>query len=200
MIRQWEPDFRASTTTFSLVVVWDRLPKLPNEYYDPAILLKKWKTNRARGCFARLCVQVNPEKPLAKTVTIGKTTQSILYEGISSLYFTRGRICHKKETCLYLIREPQKETPISQTPTPEAPETISAINGKLEDKLDEYGDWMVVTRRKPTNKMKDRQPSLVTNQSFEFPQVQANEPITKVAEQNKKERKRKVPFMQFAGS
>ena len=91
-------------------------------------------------------MQVNPEKLLAKTVTIGKTTQSILYEGISSLCFTCGRIGHKKETCLYLIRDPQKETPISQTPTPEAPETIFTINGKLEDKLDEYVDWMVVTR------------------------------------------------------
>ncbi|KAK7816044.1 hypothetical protein CFP56_000798 [Quercus suber] len=48
---------------------------------------------------------LNPEKS-AKTVTIGKTTQSILYEGISSLCFTCGKIGHKKKTYLYLIREP----------------------------------------------------------------------------------------------
>ena len=59
---------------------------------------------------------------------------------------------------------------------------------------------MVVTRRKPTNKMKDRQPSLVMIQSSKFSKVQANEPITRVAEQNMKERKRKIPSTQFAGS
>lgn len=37
-IRQWEPDFRASTATFSSVAVWVRLPELPIEYYDHAIL------------------------------------------------------------------------------------------------------------------------------------------------------------------
>ena len=59
---------------------------------------------------------------------------------------------------------------------------------------------MVVTRRKPTNKMKDRQPSSVMSQSSKFSKVQANEPITRVAEQNMKERKRKIPSTQFAGS
>ena len=59
---------------------------------------------------------------------------------------------------------------------------------------------MVVTRQKPTNKMKDRQPFSITSQSFEFFQVQANEPITRMAEQNRKEGKRKVPFTQFARS
>ena len=59
---------------------------------------------------------------------------------------------------------------------------------------------MVVTRRKPTNKMKDRQPSPGTSQSSKFPKVQANEPITRVAEQNMKEGKQKIPSTQFAGS
>ena len=37
-IRQWELEFRASKATFSFVAVWVRLPELPIEYYDLAVL------------------------------------------------------------------------------------------------------------------------------------------------------------------
>ena len=53
-IRQWELDFKASKATFSLVVIWVRLSKLPIEYYDPAILLKKGKTNGLLDCVCKL--------------------------------------------------------------------------------------------------------------------------------------------------
>ena len=53
-IRQWELDFEASKATFSLVAIWVRLSKLPIEYYDPAILLKKGKTNGLLDCVCKL--------------------------------------------------------------------------------------------------------------------------------------------------
>ena len=82
-IRQWEPDFRPSTTTFSSVAVWVRLPELPIEYYDSSLLKKigqaigtvlcfdAYTANGVRGCFARLCIQVNLNKPLPKTILNG---------------------------------------------------------------------------------------------------------------------------------
>ena len=39
-IRQWEPDFIASSATFPSVAVWVRLPELPIEYYE-LIMLRK---------------------------------------------------------------------------------------------------------------------------------------------------------------
>lgn len=33
-IRQWEPEFKASSATFSLIAVWIRLLKLPIEFYE----------------------------------------------------------------------------------------------------------------------------------------------------------------------
>ena len=39
-IRQWEPDFIASSATFSSAAVWVRLPELPIEYYKPIMLRK----------------------------------------------------------------------------------------------------------------------------------------------------------------
>nr|POE71077.1 hypothetical protein CFP56_58433 [Quercus suber] len=39
-IRQWEPEFEASSSTLSSVVVWIRLPELPIEFYEHNALLK----------------------------------------------------------------------------------------------------------------------------------------------------------------
>ena len=39
-IRQWEPEFKASSTVFSSVAVWIRLSELLIEFYEPSALLK----------------------------------------------------------------------------------------------------------------------------------------------------------------
>ena len=83
-IQLWELKFKASTTSFSSVVVWIRLLELPIEFYDPEVLRKIGEAigpvlridahtaNGARGRFTRLCFQVNLDKPLIKTEMIGK--------------------------------------------------------------------------------------------------------------------------------
>ena len=82
-IRLWEPEFKAFEASFSSVAVWIRLLELPIEYYDlvvlrkigeaigPVLRIDAHTANGARGRFARLCVQVNLDKPLIKTVKIG---------------------------------------------------------------------------------------------------------------------------------
>ena len=88
-IRQWEPEFKASKTTCSSITVWIRLPELPIEFYDP-IMLKNMRStigpvlridshtfNGARGRFARICVQINIDKPLINSIKIGKMVQSV---------------------------------------------------------------------------------------------------------------------------
>ena len=58
----------------------------------------------SRGKFARLCIQVDVDKPLITTVMIGKLQQTVTYEGIHNLFFECGRMGHKREACPYVIR------------------------------------------------------------------------------------------------
>nr|POF19788.1 hypothetical protein CFP56_24785 [Quercus suber] len=78
-IRSWEPNFRPSSANLSSVVVWICLLELPIEYYDHSVLkeigeaigpILRIGTHTAaesKGCFARLCVQVNLDKPIVET-------------------------------------------------------------------------------------------------------------------------------------
>lgn len=103
------------------------MPELLIEFYEQNALLKIGKAigpilridahtaNEVRGRFARLCVQVNLDKPLIQTIYLGKLTQAIQYESISMLYFAYGRIGHKKESCPYHIKEPHKEAENEQS-------------------------------------------------------------------------------------
>lgn len=157
-IRNWEPNFRPSMANVSAVVVWVRLPKLPIEYYEPSVLRElgqaigpvlRVDTHTAaetRGHFARICVQINFEKPLIKLIRIGGIEQPVLYEGINSLCFSCGRVGHKAEGCPYSMRAPETrgntndEAKVDGDSTP-APDC-------KESSRETYGPWVLVSRKK----------------------------------------------------
>lgn len=107
-IRKWVPNFRASEASFDLLVVWIWLLEFHLEYYETNILCKidtklegcLWIDNATmkneRGKFARLYIQVDLRKPLAKYVVVDGR-QDIIYEGIKLLYFHYGVIRPKSE-------------------------------------------------------------------------------------------------------
>lgn len=81
-IRRWEPKFDPNRASMKSVAVWIRLSHLPIEFYNPTIIKKA--ANRIgpllhvdgltamgeRANFARLCIQVNFEKPLPSHLKI----------------------------------------------------------------------------------------------------------------------------------
>ncbi|KAL0012016.1 hypothetical protein SO802_007124 [Lithocarpus litseifolius] len=166
-IRQWELEFNASKASCSSVAVWIRLPQLPIEFYDPSILKKIRSTiglvlrigshsiNGERGRFARLCIQINIDKPLIKCVKIGKMAQTVQYEGLNSLCFACGRIGHKKEGRPSLIRKPEpspkrpgsNDQPSNSSSSGALSQEEELCNGE-EHKKEQYGDWMVAKRKK----------------------------------------------------
>nr|XP_023914204.1 uncharacterized protein LOC112025751 [Quercus suber] len=118
-IKPWEPYFKALEALFTSILVWVRFPELPIEFYDAMVLKKigsaigpvlridSYPVSGSRRSYARLCIQVDLDKPLINIVKIGRLRQKVMYEGISSLCFCCRCIGHKNENCCYEI-QPKK--------------------------------------------------------------------------------------------
>ena len=174
-IRPWEPFFTPDSADVSMVAVWIRLNRLPIELYEAGVLkqlgeaigkvlrIDTHTAIEARGKYARLCVQIDINKPLVNTILIGRFEQAVVYEGIQKLCFSCGRVGHRKEACPYTIRkEEQPEATAEKNHagqvenSREVREDVFAggmqamPNGSGTDETeDQYGPWMVVTRKRP---------------------------------------------------
>ena len=116
-IKPWEPYFRASEDNLTSVAVWVRFLELPIEFYDMEVLkeigsvigsvlrIDSYIATRSRGSYARLCIQIELDKPLINSIKIGRLVQQVKYEGILSLCFCYGRFGYKQENCWYQIKE-----------------------------------------------------------------------------------------------
>ena len=119
-----------------------------------------------RGRFARICIQVDVDKPLVTAVLIGKFEQAVCYEGLQRLCFSCGRIGHRKESCPYTIRpEPRSREVVAEevedqrhracnlhvpdnTREEVGPSKIMHESEQEELQNSTYGPWIVVARRK----------------------------------------------------
>ena len=172
-IRPWEPFFKPSTANVSLIAVWIHLYELPIQLYEAEVLkqigesigkvlrIDSHMTMEARGKYARLCIQIDINKPLVSTILIGCFEQAMSYEGIQSLCFSCGRLGHKVEACPYTIHkgkeqvasdeeglasqgEPSREVHIGHCVQSN---NAMAEEGETTEVDGQYGPWMVVSRR-----------------------------------------------------
>ena len=111
------------------MAVWVRFPELPIEFYDATVLIQigsaighvlridSFTSSGIRGSYARLCIQVNLDKPLINTMEVGRLKQKVMYERKSSLCFYCGRLGHKHESCCYRIQPKVKDAESEQAIT-----------------------------------------------------------------------------------
>ena len=98
-IRPWVPYFKASEAKLSPVAVKIRFPELPIEFYDmsvlkeigsvigPVLRIDSYTATGTRGSYARMCVQVDFEKPFINVIRVGKCKQAVMYEGMRAFGF-----------------------------------------------------------------------------------------------------------------
>ena len=121
----------------------------------------------ARGRYARLCIQVDINKPIIDTILISKFEQPVMYEGIHELCFSGGRIGHKRVSCPYTVKNPEmpladprageggaanRKQATSSHNLHDAASTTPGSGTKKDKGADlkdgRYSPWMIVTRRR----------------------------------------------------
>ena len=135
------------------MAVWICLPELPIKFYDSSVLQEigeaiglvlrtnSYTVTGTRASYAHLCIQLNLTKPLIIAVRVVKMLQKIMYEGISSLCFYYGRLGHKQENYSFCIQATAKVEEVE-------PPSHSAGNQKDQSNDTNFGEWMLVTKKK----------------------------------------------------
>lgn len=202
-LRKWEPFFRPSTAKFSSIAIWIRFPKLPVEFYNSYVLpqlaakigtVLKVDSHTLlgdKGRYARVCVQIDLDKPLIKTIHIGDFKQSVLYESINKVCFTCGRIGHQKWNCPYtsaassIIHKQNASSQIQELNANSIIALSTKIVGKepvvseslrdIEDQGDQYRPWILAERKKNKNSYKKGQANKTMGLGKKGPAIQTGQ-------------------------
>ncbi|XP_016206041.1 uncharacterized protein LOC107646367 [Arachis ipaensis] len=165
-VRLWKPEFDSMKASIDNIAAWVQLPGLPIEYYNRTILEKigniigctlKVDSNTAevsREKFARICVEVDLEKPLTTNYMINGVKHAVGYEGVHLVYFACGRVGHDKGVCpKSQIKKDGTENGGGPAGVEEEGEgTLGNIvknKGKkvIMEEEGQYGPWMLVQRQ-----------------------------------------------------
>ena len=117
MVQAWSPEFDPLNDEIVTVPVWVRLSRIPVNFYHKTILmgiakglgrpikvdLTTLKFERAR--YARICVEVNLNRPLKGTVMVNGERYFVSYEGISAIFSTCGMYGHLVHACPRNVKE-----------------------------------------------------------------------------------------------
>lgn len=109
-----------------------------------------------RGRFARFCVQVKTNQPLEIGIYICGKVYQVVYENLPSLCHSCGRVGHTIGECSGKKSKDVRPNVTEQVPSAQQDETVTMKSSEEGDsswltekaKNKEFGDWMVVERRK----------------------------------------------------
>ncbi|KAI9120037.1 hypothetical protein K1719_009006 [Acacia pycnantha] len=112
IVQRWRPNFNPRNADCQRkVAVWVRIPDLPMEFCTVEslgmignMIGKIIKIDRStsiydKGEFARICVEVDLQKPLLPAFTVFGEDKQLVYEGLHLVCFLCGRYGHAKATC-----------------------------------------------------------------------------------------------------
>lgn len=181
VVQQWRPEFNPYVDKISRMAVWVRILGLPFHLFKEFTATKIGKTlgnvvkidkltlAQTRGKFARICVEIDLQKPLIPYVEVEDFSYGVVYEGISMICFNCGCYGHVKSACPHQTTdgnppEPELMAARDVNPTIEIPRsgvanitdsamdaTVSSskvddsINTPLRPSSGGPGPWMLMT-------------------------------------------------------
>ncbi|KAL7235893.1 hypothetical protein ACSBR1_019221 [Camellia fascicularis] len=117
-VQKWEPNFKALEAFETTTAVWVRFLELPIEYFQEKVLytiakqlghplkLDLTTTMATTGKIARVCIEMDLNKPLCPRFLLSKKSYNIEYESIHNFCFYCGRVDYRKELCKYKAANP----------------------------------------------------------------------------------------------
>lgn len=120
--------------------------------FNSCLAYRNYKTRRSYATpyskdilprFARLCVEIDLEKPLVSKFQIGSLWQKVEYEGLHLICFECGRVGHIGEACLSK-KPPAGADAGGSDPIGGQEENIRGDRFSSEDRA--FGPWMIVTK------------------------------------------------------
>jgi hypothetical protein len=111
-IRPWTTDFISSQVKINKTLVWIRFPSLGMKYYDESLLLALATAvgspvkvdvrtlDASRGTFARVCIEIDLDKPVVGKVWFRDFWYHVEYEGLHLLCKNCGVYGHVARNCL----------------------------------------------------------------------------------------------------
>ncbi|XP_028777961.1 uncharacterized protein LOC114734506 [Neltuma alba] len=156
-VQPWKPDFDPIEEEVSKIAAWVRIPQFPLDYYDLGVLyvvgnqigrvlrVDRNTEHRSKARFARLCVELDLQKPLLPAILINGKEKKIVYEGLHLICFGCGKYGHDQDHCPSRPDEScgqgkdSRNTGAKPTTAPSYPE---------REKGTPYGGWMVQASRR----------------------------------------------------
>ncbi|KAI9075718.1 hypothetical protein K1719_042334 [Acacia pycnantha] len=118
LVQRWRPNFIPwKADCQRRVAVWVRIPDLPMEFCTVEslgmignMIGKIIKIDRStsiydKGGFARICVEIDLQKPLLPAFTVFGEDKQLVYEGLHMVCFSCGLYGHEKEVCPHRKQE-----------------------------------------------------------------------------------------------
>jgi hypothetical protein len=125
-VKPWTPDFVAAHAKIDTTMVWIRISGLGMQFFDESIILTLASgigrpirvdmntVDMYRGRFARVCVEIDLDKPVVGKLCLRDAWYNVEYEGLHLLCSSCGCYGHIARNCLVSIT-----TPVTGTAAPE---------------------------------------------------------------------------------
>jgi hypothetical protein len=182
-VRTWSPSFVSTTAKIDWTLVWARIPDLNVVFYDEIFLLALASAletpikvdmntvNVTRGKFARICIEVDLDKPVVGKVWIQNHWHNVEYEGFHIICSACGCYGHVARNCssknnVQMQSQGSAEHDNRKVSAEDIP-TNMVEDGELPNRIISnvtpvnqvtrsspqalHGDWLVVTRNRKVN-------------------------------------------------